>query len=70
MDYKESKEYKEAKEQAESKLEMEISLQQHLEKEFGKEFVEGMKRKPALLNQLKFELDPITKEVKVINNGK
>lgn len=69
----ESKEYKEAKAQAQSKLqlekEMQITFEQHLERTFGKEYVEGMKKKPPLISILKYELDPITKEVKTINNG-
>lgn len=74
MDYRESKEYKEAKEQASSKLELEkeiqITYEQHLEMTFGKEFVKDMKKKPPLISELKYELDPITREVKTINNGK
>lgn len=73
MDYRESKEYKEAKAQAESKLQLEkeiqITLEQHLEKTFGKEYVEGMKKKPPLISKLKYEIDPITREVKTIDNG-
>ena len=70
MDYRESKEYKEAKEQASSKLELEkemqITFEQHLQRTYGEKFVQGMKKKPPLISELKYELDPITKEVTIL----